>query len=126
MTAAKTRIAPRTEEKTNRRLGRANLRVPVQISAQGAQLAGIARDLSLGGMFVATGCDLSVGDRVVIRLSILEESEHVEIGAEVCWRQDVSQGDQRPAGLGLRFTEPLLEAAIFVRVLLRLSQQGGA
>lgn len=125
MAAAKTRTAPQTEEKTNRRLGRANLRIPVQISSQGTELAGVARNLSLGGMFVTTGRSLPLHERVVIRLSLVEESEPVEIAAEVCWRREVSQSDRRPAGLGLRFTEPLLEAAIFVRVLLRLSQQGG-
>jgi uncharacterized protein (TIGR02266 family) len=126
MTAAKTRTAPQAEENHDRRLGRANLRVPVQISAHRRQLAGIARNLSLGGMFVATGRRLSVGDRVVIRLSILDESEPVEIGAEVSWIREASESNRRPAGWGLHFTEPLLESAIFVRVLLRLSQQGGA
>jgi uncharacterized protein (TIGR02266 family) len=125
MTAAKTRTAPRPEEKNDRRLGRANLRVPVQVAAHGYLLAGTARNLSLGGMFVATGRRLPVGDRVVLRIALLEESEPVEIRAEVSWCRETSEDDRRPAGMGLRFTEPLLEAAIFVRVLLRLSQQGG-
>jgi Tfp pilus assembly protein PilZ len=109
------------EIENKRRLGRVDLKVPVQLRSQDAgSVFGVMRDLSIGGMFVATPRSLPIGARVVVRLSILDEAEPEEVEARVCWALRAGADDARPAGLGLQFVGPMVRAAIFVRVLLRL------
>jgi uncharacterized protein (TIGR02266 family) len=103
-----------------RRLGRADILVPVQLWRQDqSRVPGVTRNLSIGGMFVATPRALPVGTRLAIRFSILDEAEPVEIEAEVRWSRRVAEGDEQPVGLGLAFLGSLARAALFVHVLLR-------
>ena len=111
-----------TERETSRRLGRVDLDVPVHLSNDAGSLLARTRNLSLGGMFVVAPRLLPVGDRLAVRLSILVECEPIEIEAEVRWSRRAADGS---AGMGLRFVEPLLQSALFVRVLLRLREHGG-
>jgi Tfp pilus assembly protein PilZ len=109
------------EIENKRRLGRVDLKVPVQLRSQDAgSVFGVMRDLSIGGMFVATPRSLPIGARVVVRLSILDEAEPEEVEARVCWALRAGADEVTPAGLGLQFVGPMVRAAIFVRVLLRL------
>ena len=108
------------------RLGRVTLKIPVHLSNHDGQSLGVTGNISVGGMFVATPFSLQRGDRVTVRLSILDEAEPVEIEAEICWSRRTSAGDDKPAGIGVRFIDPLLQAVIFVRVLLRLGERDWA
>jgi uncharacterized protein (TIGR02266 family) len=102
------------------RLGRVDLEVPVQLSSdQGGSLQGVLRNLSIGGMFVATARLLPSGTRVVARFSSGEGIEPDEIEAEVSWVRRAVTDEGAPAGMGLRFVGSLVRAAVFVRVLLR-------
>ncbi len=108
------------ETENGRRLGRVDLNVPMHLwSHDEGWVLGAMRNLCIGGMFLATPRSLPIGAPVVVRLSILDGAEPDEIEARVCWaRRDGN--DATPAGLGLQFVAPMVHAAIFVRVLLRL------
>jgi uncharacterized protein (TIGR02266 family) len=124
MTAAPTDLT--THEmgrEIDRRLGRVDLDVAVHLSSSDGTLIGVTKNLSLGGMFVAAARSLPIGERVAVRLSILDQADPLEIESEVRWSRGASQEEQRPAGMGLCFIDPLLQAAMFVRVLLRLRER---
>jgi len=101
------------------RLGRIDLQVPVHLwnDDEGCVL-GVTQNLCIGGMFVATPRSLPVGARVLVRLSILDGVEPVEIEAQVCWCRRNAADQAKPAGMGLEFVDPMIRAAMFVRVLL--------
>lgn len=127
MSVATSDLAPHDEGgEIEERLGRVALKIPVRLSNHDGQSLGVTRNISIGGMFVTTPFSLTRGDRVTVRLSILDEAEPVEIEAEIRWSRRTSDGDDKPAGVGLRFVDPLLQATIFVRVLLRLGQRNWA
>jgi uncharacterized protein (TIGR02266 family) len=113
---------PDTNGAIERRLGRFDLDVPIHLSVGGSVLGAVTRNISIGGMFVVAERPLAVGDQVTVRLSILDEADPIEIVAEVRWLRPAAASVARPAGMGLRFVEPLLQAAVFVRVLLRLER----
>jgi Tfp pilus assembly protein PilZ len=107
------------------RLGRADLEVPVELwSRDEGGMHGVARNLSLGGMFVATPQSLPLGAHVLARFSSGEGGEPDEIEARVSWSRRVATGAATPAGIGLEFVGPMVRAAIFVRVLLRAGRPG--
>ncbi|HEY4395859.1 MAG TPA: PilZ domain-containing protein [Polyangia bacterium] len=120
MTVAMTDDTPFIDEGTNRsRLGRVDVRVPVHLWSDDEDcVLGVTQNLCIGGMFVATPRALPVGARVMVRPSILDGIEPVEIEAKVCWSRRIGAAPGQPAGLGLQFVDPLIHAATFVRVLL--------
>jgi hypothetical protein len=101
------------------RLGRTELKVPIALwSHDEGWTRGVLRNLSIGGMFVATGRSLPLGTRVLARFSSIDGGEPDEIEARVSWSRPAGT-DEAPAGVGLAFTGPMVRAVIFVRVLLR-------
>ena len=98
------------------------LQVPVQLRVDEESHAGVTRNICGGGVFVATMRSLPVGDRVIVVLTIPDDSEPVEALAEVRWSRPFEALDDRPAGLGLRFIDTPLRAAILVRELQRSGQ----
>jgi uncharacterized protein (TIGR02266 family) len=124
MAVAITDDTPLVGESANRsRLGRIDLEVPVHLwNDDEGCLLGVTRNLCIGGMFVATQRSLPVGARVLVRLSILDGVEPVEIEAQVCWARRVSVHQEKPAGLGLEFVDPMFRAAAFVRVLMHAGE----
>jgi uncharacterized protein (TIGR02266 family) len=113
------------EEKDNRgektrRLGRVDIQAPVYLWRNDEScLLGVTRNLSIGGMFVATTSPLPVGTRLAVRLSVLDGVDPIEIEAEVRWWRQVTGDAASPVGLGLEFIDPMVRTAFFVRVLLR-------
>jgi uncharacterized protein (TIGR02266 family) len=99
------------------RSGRIPLEVPVQLRMHAGSHAGVTRNISGGGLFVATMRSLPVGDRVTVMLTIPGDDEPVEALAEVRWSRPFQDLDDRPPGLGLRFIDTPLRAAILVREL---------
>jgi uncharacterized protein (TIGR02266 family) len=120
MSVAFTDDTPFIDEGANRtRLGRVEAKVPVYLWRDDEEcVLGVTQNVCIGGMFVATGRALPVGARVMVRTSILDGAEPVEIEALVCWSRRVGAGQGKPAGLGLRFVDPMIHAATFVRALL--------
>ena len=104
------------------RSGRIALEVPVQLRIHEESHAGVTKNICGGGVFVATMRSLPVGDRVIVVLTIPGDSEPVEAVAEVRWSRPFEALDDWPAGLGLRFIDTPLRAAILVRELQRSGQ----
>ena len=105
------------------RSSRIALEVPVQLRIDEGLHAGVTKNICGGGVFVATMRSVPVGDRVVVVLTIPGDSEPVEAVAEVRWCRPFEALDDWPAGLGLRFIDTPLRAAILVRELQRSGGQ---
>jgi len=102
------------------RAGRAALEVPVHLRAGGAVCAGVTKNIGAGGVFVATVRLLSVGDRVIVTLKMRGDAAPVEALAEVRWCRPLEElDDRRPPGVGLRFIDTPLRAAMLTNQLWR-------
>jgi len=118
-------IAP--SEQTNRGtrrtdMGRANrlpLEVPVHLREGGVSFGGVTRNIGPGGVFVATLRPLGVGAKVIVALDLDGDAQLVEALAEVRWCRPFVELDDRPAGVGLRFIDTPLRAAIVTSALRR-------
>ena len=109
--------------------GRANrmrLDVPVQLRDGGASYHGVARNIGPGGVFVATGRLPGVGTRVAVTLQMQGDAEPLEALAEVRWGRPFVERDDRPAGVGLRFVDTPLRAAVLANELRRSRAPGAA
>ena len=109
-------VARRTD---NGRANRARLEVPVQLHTDRASCSGIAKNLGPGGVFVATTRLLRAGDRVTVILQMKVGASPVEALAEVRWCRLSDQRDDEPAGVGLRFIDKPVRAAILTNEFLR-------
>ena len=101
------------------RSGRIGLEVPVLLRTHRGSSSGVTKNICAGGVFVATIRSLDVGDRVTLRLTIPGDTEPVEALAEVRWSRPFQELDDRPAGVGLRFIDTPIRAAILVTALQR-------
>jgi hypothetical protein len=107
------------EAKLKDRLGRVDVAVPVHVWSQDDEcVLGVTRNICVGGMFVATLCSLPIGSRVLVRISVLDGVEPVDVEAQVCWARRVTTHQTSPAGMGLVFLDPIAHAALFVRQLV--------
>jgi len=101
------------------------LGVPVQLEADGSWSAGVARDIGPGGIFVATVRLLDVGARVTVKLESGSDAGPIEALAEVRWCRPFVELNDLPAGVGLRFIDTPLRAAVLANEL-RLSRRPSA
>ena len=101
------------------RSGRIDLEVPVQLRSDEGVYSGVTKNICPGGVFVATIRSLPVGDRITVRLTIPGDTEPVDALAEVRWFRPFEALEDRPAGLGLRFIDTPLRAAMLVTELRR-------
>jgi uncharacterized protein (TIGR02266 family) len=67
------------------------------------QLEGICLNLSRSGMFLGTRRPLPVGSLIKIECEMLDGRSHIRGVARVVWIRREAAGEQRPAGMGLRF-----------------------
>jgi uncharacterized protein (TIGR02266 family) len=111
-------LAPLIRGRTDKgRANRARLDVPVQLQERGASYAGLAKDIGPGGVFVATVRALRVGDRVTVTLRTKSDAGPIEALAEVRWCRPFVELNDLPAGVGLRFIDTPLRAAILANEL---------
>ena len=108
------------------RANRSRLDVPVQLRERGASYAGLARDIGPGGVFVATVRALAVGDQITVALRMKGDAEPIEALAEVRWCRPFVELNDLPAGVGLRFIDTPLRAAVLANELRRSSPNGAA
>ena len=101
------------------RVGRVALEIPVQLRNREGSCGGVTKNICAGGLFVATIRSFPIGERVAVRLAIPGDAEPVEVLAEVRWSRPFQELDDRPAGLGLRFIDTPMRAAILVTELQR-------
>ena len=118
---------PNTGRRTD--MGRANrvrLEAPVQLRGTGASWAGVAKNIGPGGVFVATVRLLGVGERVTLTLEMPSDAAPIEALAEVRWCRPFMDLHDLPAGVGLRFIDTPLRAAILANELRRSRPPGAA
>ncbi len=77
---------------------------------------GLTLDVSEGGLFVATYCDLAVGTRVTVHVKLPGSDETITAMAIVRWTRHCSDSDDVPPGVGLQFV------AIDARALTRIRE----
>jgi uncharacterized protein (TIGR02266 family) len=104
------------------RANRVRLDVPVQLRGRDASYAGLAKDIGPGGIFVATVRAFGVGDRITVILRVKGAAGPIEALAEVRWCRPFVELNDLPAGVGLRFIDTPLRAAILANGLRRSRQ----
>jgi uncharacterized protein (TIGR02266 family) len=80
--------------------------VRVDVVSEHNFFAGLSRDISEGGLFVATDLAYDVGERVEIQLRFPGDDAPTSLVTEVAWVRAHSAGGDAAPGLGLRFVEP--------------------
>jgi uncharacterized protein (TIGR02266 family) len=104
------------------RSGRAPLEIPVLVEGDGATCAGITRNISQEGAFVATRRPPSVGERLTLRLAVPGHDVPLAIGAEVRWLRAIDDTAGRPAGIGVSFIDPPFGVSLCIAWLLQSSE----
>jgi uncharacterized protein (TIGR02266 family) len=82
---------------------RAQLHADVKLRSEGNLHTVFARDVSEGGVCVATGDMLALGSQVEIELSLPDEGPPIAVRGEVRWQRVRGTGPDLPAGMGVRF-----------------------
>lgn len=108
-------------ERDKRAWWRAELGVPVSLDAGEVVRDGLAENISVGGLFVATAHCASVGDRVKLRFGLPGRRRPLAAEGEVRWLR----GDSRPrgrsgrSGMGLEFVRLSAEVTATIAAFLR-------
>lgn len=90
---------------------RTSLEVKVDFELDDMTYTGVTRNISAGGVFVATEELLRVGDRIRLKFTLPGTSRQLTVQTEVRWtRAAKSPPDEHtPAGMGLQFLNPSAE-----------------
>ena len=110
-------------------LPRIEIDQPVHLVGDTLDAWGTVRNLSRGGLFVETECQLDVRSEVQLQFHLPESQAEIEPTAQVVWRRGNSG---RPPGVGLRFVEVdgpsvrNLEDFVFEHSRLSAASAGGA
>ena len=107
---------PRTD---NGRANRVRLEVPVHLQEGSVSCAGVAKNIGPGGVFVATVRMLGVGSRITLTLTLPGNGSPIAALAEVRWCRPFVDLTDLPAGVGLRFIDTPLRAAVLANELRR-------
>jgi len=67
--------------------------------------AGLAENLSAGGLFVATHRLQKVGSKIDLTLRLPDSEETFQLSGEVRWVRVYNEQSDTPPGLGIRFAE---------------------
>jgi uncharacterized protein (TIGR02266 family) len=66
-------------------------------------------NLSLGGLFVETNKPLAPGEKLDLKIFLLDKTEPMEIPCEVKWNRKTEETDRRgkrlPSGMGVKFSK---------------------
>jgi PilZ domain-containing protein len=100
------------------RSGRALLEIPVELQGGGASCAGVTRNLSQQGAFVAVRRPPSVGERVTLRLAVPGLTVPLAVDAEVRWLRPIADTAGQPAGIGVSFIDPPYGVSLCIAWLL--------
>jgi uncharacterized protein (TIGR02266 family) len=100
-TEALRRSEPRRGERRDR--VRCEVQIDIDVRSGSKTYAGVTRDLSEAGVFIATELNLGVGSTVELRVHLSATAEPVRCLGEVRWRRAPGAESGAPAGVGLRF-----------------------
>lgn len=106
------------------RAGRTPLEIAVDLHGWDGATAGVTRNISPEGAFVATQRLRPVGDRVMLMLSVPGRRAPLAVRAEVRWSRGTAEAADRcrPAGMGLRFVDPPLGVSLSIAELIDSSR----
>jgi uncharacterized protein (TIGR02266 family) len=93
---------------------RFSVELEVSVRSEHNFYAGLAENLSAGGLFIATHKLQKVGSKIALSLSMPDSEEVYQIVGEVRWVRLYNEQSDTSPGLGIRFKElpPGAEAAI--------------
>jgi uncharacterized protein (TIGR02266 family) len=102
------------------RNGRVGVELGVDLHGAKEVCAGVARNISTDGVFVATSEPLPVGARLLLLLGFAGERGPLAVRAEVRWTRPTGSvvDARRPAGMGLRFVDPPLGVVLAITDLI--------
>jgi uncharacterized protein (TIGR02266 family) len=86
--------------------------MPVRFHTRRSSAGGVATNICVGGAFVATLCALAVGERMIVTFRFPGDPDPIDVLAEVRWSRPFHELDDRPAGVGLRFIDTPVRAAL--------------
>lgn len=84
---------------------RARLKTSVSFASESNFYTGFTRDISEGGLFVATHNVIPVGGLVDLEFSLPDDGPPIKVKAEVRWAAEYNELSDCPPGLGLSFTD---------------------
>ncbi len=91
----------------NRRDPRAPLAIEVNLESENNFYAGIAGNVSTGGVFIATYMPPPTGAEVELDLQLENIEERYHLKGVVCWVRGAERAtDFAPAGCGIRWINP--------------------
>jgi uncharacterized protein (TIGR02266 family) len=93
------------EQESRRAHTRFSVELAVDLKSESNFYAGLAENLSAGGVFVATHNLQEVGSKVEITVRLPEQDKVVHAIGEVCWVRVFNEESDTPPGMGLRFVE---------------------
>jgi uncharacterized protein (TIGR02266 family) len=105
----------------HKRSGRFDLGVTASLKSSEGSCPVLAKNIGVGGVFVATESLRSVGDRLALTFALPGVDKPISIKTEVRWiREKASAGPgDYPPGMGLRFIDLDIRSAVAVRTFLR-------
>lgn len=86
----------------NRRAGRSDVEVDVEVKAAEELYASTTKNIGLGGVFLATQRLRAIGERVALKFTLPGVDDPIAVESEVRWVRPPGS-PERPAGMGLRF-----------------------
>jgi uncharacterized protein (TIGR02266 family) len=109
------------------RCDRAGVELAAALHVADGSAAGVTRNISPDGAFVATADLLPVGARLLLMLAFPGGRGPLAVRAEVCWTRpaSVDPDDGRPAGMGLRFVDPPLGVSLAIADLIETQRLSG-
>ncbi|MFH1262016.1 MAG: PilZ domain-containing protein [Pseudomonadota bacterium] len=93
-----------------RKIPRFPVQLPVELGYGGEDLASICTNLSSEGVSIETACQISVGERLSIRVTIAPEEDPLRMMGQVIWKREIGAvtTDAKPIHeIGVRFLRPL-------------------
>ena len=98
----------------NRRAKRVDYEVSVDLATDDAFFTGFVRNISNGGLFIASESPMELGKRVTVRFTIPTLPDFVEALGEVRWVRKPRPGTDAVGGMGVAFIDldPKVEAAL--------------
>jgi uncharacterized protein (TIGR02266 family) len=84
---------------------RVALNAPAELSLEGEVHDGLLHNISRGGLFVETPYSAPEQTEFCLRFELPDSHRELRPTAEVVWQRTEAQGEDMPAGLGMRFIE---------------------
>jgi uncharacterized protein (TIGR02266 family) len=97
-----------------------DVEVIVAVRAGGEDFAGMAQNVGVGGIFVATARSRPIGERIEVTFTLPGRDEAVAVDAEVRWMRErgSSENHNRAAGMGLKFLNLPMESRFEIETFL--------